>query len=186
MNNQKDKLKTLSQALRDNLKRRMKSTKKKRDNIEIKNKVSKIVLSLMLICLLVSCSKNLETVGYFVNKSKLDSIKVNKSSKQEVLDTLGEPTAKSTFPPEAYYYIERQYERIAFLTPKLKEQKVISIEFNKQDIVTNLVIYDKDSANSLNYDSEKITFEGNKISGFKQIFENIGRFNSKAQKRSIR
>ena len=186
MNNRKNKLQALSQALKNNLKRRRESAKKNKGKVEMKNKISKAVLSLILILFLASCSKNVESVGYLVNKSALDSIKVNKSSKQEVLDILGEPTTKSAFAPEVYYYIGRQYEQVAFLTPKLKEQKVVSIEFNQKDIVNNIQIYDQNNANSLNYDADKVKFEGNKVSAFKQVFENIGKFSSQAQKKAIK
>ena len=186
MNDRKNKLQVLSQALKNNLKRRRESVKKNKNKVEVKNKISKAVLSLILVLFLASCSKNVESVGYLVNKSVLDSIKVNESSKHEVLYILGEPTTKSAFAPEVYYYMGRQYEQVAFLTPKLKEQKVISIEFNQKDIVNSIKVYDQNDANFLNYDADKIKFEGNKISAFKQVFENIGKFSSQAQKRAIK
>ena len=180
------KLQTLSQALKDNLKRRKKSAKRNKNNKDMKNRTLKITLFLVFIFSLISCNKSLENTGYLVNKSKLDLIKVNKTSKQEVIDILGEPTTKSSFAPKAYYYMERQYKQVAFFTPKLKKQNIISIKFDKKGIVNDVKVYAKSDAKSLSYDAEKITFEGNKFGVFKQVLENVGKFSSQAQQGSVK
>lgn len=182
MTNQKSKLQALSQALKNNLKRRKKNTRKNKDNGNTKSKISKSALSLVFILLLASCSQRLETTGYFMNKNKLGLIKINKTSKQEVINILGKPTTKSAFEPEVYYYIERQYEQVAFFTPKLRKQSIISIEFDQKNVVSNIKAYNEKDAKSLNYDDEKVSFEGNKVSPLKQILENIGKLSSQAQK----
>ncbi len=184
MKNLKDneKIKKLSEALRKNLKRRKANGKKDNDEKSMKNKSIKLVLVLILSGMLISCGKKTERVGYFLSKEKLEAIKVNQTSEKNLLELLGEPTTKSNFGPKTYYYMERQYEQVAFFQPKLKEQKIVSIELDSKNIIKKITMYDAKDANILNYDSDQITIKGNKIGVLEQLVSNIGKFSSKAQK----
>ena len=148
---------------------------------KMKNKF-KIIFYLAISCVLVSCVQKVEKMGYFVKESNLELVKPNKSSEQEVINILGDPTTKSAFGAKTYYYMERQYKQMAFFTPKLMEQRVIAIEFKPNDIVSKISVYGKDGAKVLGYDAEKVTFEGNKVGVFEQMVGNIGKFSSQAQK----
>ncbi|MFQ3307759.1 MAG: outer membrane protein assembly factor BamE (lipoprotein component of BamABCDE complex) [Candidatus Midichloriaceae bacterium] len=173
----------LSQALRDNLKRRKKKDMKKDSKTnDIKN-IKAPVIALCLF-LLSSCSSNIEKIGYAVKSHDLEKIKINESTEKMVVATLGEPTTKSYFKPVTYFYMEREYKKLGFLNPKLIDQNITSIQFNDKAVVNKIKIYYTKDAKILNYDSEKIEFDGNSISGFKQVLGNIGKYSSKAQKAS--
>jgi outer membrane protein assembly factor BamE (lipoprotein component of BamABCDE complex) len=133
---------------------------------------------------LSSCSKKVERNGYLVNSSSINLINTNKTSEEEVVNILGEPTTTSTFLPKTYYYMERKYSQVAFFSPKLLEQKIISIEFTPKNIVKSIIIYTAKDAHDLDYDIDQITFEGNKVGVFEQVIGNLGKFSSNAQKRN--
>ena len=186
MKNLKDdqKIKRLSEALRINLKRRKSKNKKETCEKIMKNKTTKLAVILILSAMLISCGKKTERVGYFLSKEKLDTIKINQTSEQSLLNTFGEPTTKSSFGPKIYYYMEHQYEQVAFFYPKLKEQKIVAIELDAKDIIKKVTIYGSKDANVLNYDSDQIMIKGNQIGVLEQFASNIGKFSSKAQKGS--
>ncbi|WPX96395.1 outer membrane protein assembly factor BamE domain-containing protein [Candidatus Bandiella euplotis] len=186
MNNTRDKnkLEKLSEALKNNLKRRKVNAQKTKDNTVSKKATRqlKTALCFFMVLFLVSCVKKLEKTGYLLQKHKLELVKINKTSEQELIHILGEPTTKSSFGTKTYYYMERQSEQMAFFAPKLKEQQVVAIEFNPRNIISNITIYTKDDAKVLSYDGTKENFEGNKIGALEQMVGNFGKFNSQAQK----
>lgn len=147
----------------------------------MRNKL-KVALCLSTIVFLASCGKKIEKMGYLIKESNLELIKPNKSSEQDVISILGDPTTKSIFGTKTYYYMERQYKQVAFFTPKLVEQKIVAVEFKPNNIVDKISIYGKDDAKVLSYDAERVTFEGNKVGVLEQMVDNIGKFSSQAQK----
>lgn len=183
MNNIKNnlKLKELAEALRKNLKRRKMNNKKTSNEKNMTPKLKKFLLIIILLSGLISCGKKVERVGYFLSDDKLSTIKANETSENNILTSLGEPTAKSSFGPKIYYYMERQYEQIGFFTPKLTQQKVVAIEFDPRNYVKKITTYNKKDANLLKYDSNQIIIQGNKIGVLEQFVSNIGKFNSKAE-----
>jgi outer membrane protein assembly factor BamE (lipoprotein component of BamABCDE complex) len=175
------KLKELAEALRKNLKRRKMNNKKTINEKNLVPKFKKFILIIILSTGLISCGKKIERVGYFLSDDKLNTIKVNETSEDNLLTVLGEPTAKSNFGPKIYYYMERQYEQIGFFTPRLTQQKIVAIEFNQRNYVKKITTYNKDDANLLKYDSNQVIIQGNKIGVLEQFVGNIGKFNSKAE-----
>lgn len=79
--------------------------------------------------------------GYVVDKQSLDLIPVG-SSREQVLLTMGTPSTTATFDNEVFYYISQKRERaMAFMKPKLVEQNVIAIYFDKDGVVSRRADY---------------------------------------------
>ena len=82
---------------------------------------------------LSSCAKEVYHHGYSFEQNNVQTIKVGEADYGKVLSELGSPTTKSNFGPKTLYYINYSVEKIAFLDPKITEQKVLAIAFNDKD-----------------------------------------------------
>ena len=79
--------------------------------------------------------------GYVIDSKTLEQVKVGASAEQ-VLTVLGTPSTTSTVGSEAWYYITQKTERtVQFLDPKIVDQRVVAIYFNKAKRVERVANY---------------------------------------------
>lgn len=79
--------------------------------------------------------------GYVVDEQTLALAPVG-SSREQVLLSLGTPSATATFDSEVFYYIsQKRTRKVAFMKPKLVEQNILAVYFNKDAEVDRLANY---------------------------------------------
>ncbi|HEX2147911.1 MAG TPA: outer membrane protein assembly factor BamE [Pseudorhizobium sp.] len=79
--------------------------------------------------------------GYVLDEESLALIPVG-SSREQVLLTMGTPSTTATFDNEVLYYISQKRERpAAFMKPRLVEQTVLAIYFDKDGVVERKANY---------------------------------------------
>ncbi len=91
---------------------------------------------------LTGCSTS-ETLthGYVLDNQTLELVPPG-SSKKQVLLSLGTPTTKADYGSEAFYYISQKRVRSAmFLKPRLVEQSILAVYFDKEDTVASIANY---------------------------------------------
>jgi outer membrane protein assembly factor BamE (lipoprotein component of BamABCDE complex) len=92
---------------------------------------------------LSGCASVGETIqnGYVVDEQTLALVPPG-SSREQVLLSLGTPSATATFDAEVFYYISQTRHRpVAFMKPSLKQQTVLAVYFNKDGVVDHLAHY---------------------------------------------
>lgn len=79
--------------------------------------------------------------GYVVDEQTLALAPVG-SSREQVMLSLGSPSATATFDAEVFYYISQKRTRaVAFMKPALREQSILAVYFNKDGEVDRLANY---------------------------------------------
>lgn len=79
--------------------------------------------------------------GYVIDEQTLQLVPPG-SSREQVLLTLGTPTTKEVFDNEVYYYISQTRKRsVAFMKPKLIDQRVLAVYFNTDGKVDRIANY---------------------------------------------
>ena len=79
--------------------------------------------------------------GYVVDQETLALAPVG-SSREQVLLSLGTPSATATFDNEVFYYVSQKRSRpVAFMKPKLVEQSILAVYFNAEGNVERLAHY---------------------------------------------
>jgi outer membrane protein assembly factor BamE (lipoprotein component of BamABCDE complex) len=79
--------------------------------------------------------------GYVVDEQTLALAPVG-SSREQVLMSLGSPSATATFDAEVFYYISQKRKRaVAFMKPQLVDQSILAVYFNKDGEVDRLANY---------------------------------------------
>lgn len=81
------------------------------------------------------------TQGYVIDQEALEMVPPG-SSREQVLLALGTPSTTATFDNEAFYYISQtRVRRIAFMNPKLVDQRILSVYFDEEGKVTQIAEY---------------------------------------------
>ena len=106
-----------------------------------------LVIITFFLFILISCQPRVTKHGNFFNQKNIELIKKTKLNKSEVIEIFGEPTVKSTFSDNVWYYITLiQHER-AYFEIKNLTNKVLIITFdNNQFVKKYKVLTEKDSS----------------------------------------
>ncbi|WP_182085846.1 outer membrane protein assembly factor BamE [Aureimonas sp. ME7] len=79
--------------------------------------------------------------GYIVDEQALAQVPVG-SSRDQVLLALGTPSTTATFDNEVFYYIsQKRVRQVAFMKPKLVDQRILAIYFGKDNTVRQIANY---------------------------------------------
>lgn len=81
------------------------------------------------------------THGYVMDQEALDMVPVG-SSREQVLLALGSPSTTATFDNEVLYYISQTRSRpVAFMNPRVTDQRVLAVYLGSDGRVTNIANY---------------------------------------------
>lgn len=133
-------------------------------------------LFVIILVLLSSCiARSISQKGYVINKEDIQNINIGITNKENALKILGYPLNKSYFNDDIWIYYSYKAKEVLFFKPKITEQKVLIVEFDKEtNLVKNLSLYDIKSKNkTLNIGSD---INEEKSNAIKDILNNIGQF----------
>lgn len=84
------------------------------------------------------CTGFVNQRGNKLDERRMEAVKPGESSKAEVAQVWGTPSAKSTFDDNTWYYISKRTERVAFFDPDTTEQRVLIVRFDDSDRVASI------------------------------------------------
>jgi outer membrane protein assembly factor BamE (lipoprotein component of BamABCDE complex) len=102
-----------------------------------------LAAALLVTVAATGCASTKETIynGFVADDQTLALAPVG-SSREQVLLSLGTPSATATFDNEVFYYISQKRVRpVAFMQPKLVEQSVLAVYLDKDGNVAKLSHY---------------------------------------------
>lgn len=99
-----------------------------------------VLLGVLSLFLLSGCFTQTLQHGQVLPQEALQDIQVG-SSEEQVLLLLGTPSTVGSVDGKAYYYISQTVERVAFFSPKIVDQRVIAVYFDKNRRVQSLAEY---------------------------------------------
>ena len=118
----------------------------------------KIFFFIYLFFLISNCSFNLvdDHHGVFFLDKKEKKIIVQTSNKNDVLNTLGEPSTKSTFDNDMWIYIERKITNSHFFGKrKLIVNNVLILEINELGVVSKKNFLDINKMENIDFDKDR-------------------------------
>jgi outer membrane protein assembly factor BamE (lipoprotein component of BamABCDE complex) len=142
-------------------------------------KINSILLVAVLAIMATSCNKEINVHGFNFEHADLSVIKVAETSKQQLIQEMGSPTAQSDFGEKKLYYISTKTEKIAFFEPKVLEQKILCISLDNSDIVKKVDQFTLSDAHKISFSENYTDIQGNSITAMQQILTNIGKYNKK-------
>jgi outer membrane protein assembly factor BamE (lipoprotein component of BamABCDE complex) len=140
-------------------------------------------LASLAMAALVACSPIIDSRGNLPELDDLEKIRVGGTSKEQVTQILGSPSAIATFDPNTWYYISKRTETVVFFRPETLDQKVLTVRFDEVGLVKELVAYDKASGEEVILVNRATPTAGQSLSLFQQLFGNLGRFGDEAPRR---
>lgn len=145
----------------------------------MKPPVSGFVLLACALLLGSACTPRQDFRGAQVDEERLKQIEERKPTQGEVFALIGSPSSVSTFPQkkETWYYIFKETERVAFFDEKVKDQRVIVIDFDDTGRVERVRRYGAEDAKEVQVVDRMTPTRGRELGFFEQIFGNLGRFN---------
>lgn len=132
---------------------------------------------LFLLLLLAGCSwLPVNDVGHVPPAEERQAIRVGKTTKQEVVNTIGSPATISLFEKESWIYIASKEQTRGFLEPKEIDRQVFVITFNAHDVVEATRFYTLQDGNDLVPDKTTTKTYGKDLSSVEELLGNFGRF----------
>jgi len=132
-----------------------------------------LVLTLILF-LLNSCISQKLIHGNLPEAELVSILKVGIDSKKTTTQILGEPTFKGVLGDNSFYYVGTVNSKLAFLDPKLDSQFVLELNFDKNNKLKKLYLYDEKESIDVSMSSLETIHSGKKLTFLQQIFGNIG------------
>ncbi len=84
------------------------------------------------------CTGFVDQRGNKIEERRLEAIEPGQTSKAELAQIWGTPSAKSTFDDNTWYYISKRTERVAFLEPETTDQRVLVVRFDENEKIASI------------------------------------------------
>lgn len=112
--------------------------------------------------------------GYIVDERSLELTPVG-SSREQVLLALGSPSTTATFDNEVFYYISQKRVRpVAFMEPRLVDQRVLAVYFDGEGRVERIANYGLQNGQLFDFISRTTPTGGQDRSFLGQILTDTG------------
>lgn len=132
-------------------------------------------LALCALALMASgCASIKDHRGYLIDPALTNSVQPGIDNRMSVERALGQPTFKSEFGKQIWYYVSIDTRQRPFKRPQAKEQNVLMVSFDEKGNVSGVERRGMDKVVSLNPDGHKTPTLGRTRSFFEDLFGNIG------------
>lgn len=122
------------------------------------------------------------TQGYVIDQQSVDLVPVG-SSREQVLLALGSPSTTATFDNEVFYYISQTRKRpVAFMNPKLVDQRILAVYFNAEGRVDNIANYGLKDGKIFDFISRTTPTGGKDQNFLGQMLSGVGNIGQSAAK----
>ena len=135
-----------------------------------------------VVLVLTACAPRVETNGNLPDPERLAEISNGGFSRAEVAEILGSPSSVAVLEGETWYYISKRTETLAFFEPKVSDQQVVVIRFDKKGMVSEVQTLGLDEARTIEPAERETPTAGNELTFFDQLIGNLGRFNKQQAK----
>jgi len=128
--------------------------------------------------ILSACSPIVDQRGYVPSEGVMESVQTGVDNRQSVIQRLGRPSAFGTFDSDVWYYISERQETMAFYAPRTTDRTVVAVKFNPSGTVDAINRYGLEEGQIIDLVSRETPTRGIESSMLRELFGNIGRFNS--------
>jgi outer membrane protein assembly factor BamE (lipoprotein component of BamABCDE complex) len=123
---------------------------------------------------LTACAGIRDHRGFVIDQTLADSIQVGIDNKDSVAKTLGRPTFTGQFDPNDWYYVSRSTTQLAFRDPRVTDQTVLRVQFDRAGNVQAVNKTGKELIAAVDPSGDKTPTLGRQRSFFDELFGNIG------------
>jgi outer membrane protein assembly factor BamE (lipoprotein component of BamABCDE complex) len=132
-----------------------------------------IVAALAMGVLLGGCFTEVYNRGFMVPEGALEQIPMG-ATQEQVLIVLGTPSTVATVNGEVFYYISQRSEQTAFMPPKMIDQRVVAVYFDKNRRVERLADYGLQDGKLFDFVSRTTPTSGKEVTSLTYMFKIFG------------
>lgn len=134
------------------------------------------IFFLFTIVLCTACSSDLfiEHNGNMPEQSRVDQLRLGQS-KQQVLDILGSPSAKTGLSDDHWIYMSSTVRRVAFLRPTELDREILAITFDDNK-VSKIETRTLEDGNNISIDTDETSAADRDDGFFKKYFGGVGTY----------
>lgn len=130
------------------------------------------------IVLLSACSAIYRNHGYVPTDVDLNTLQVGVSSRQDVADTIGRPSAAGLLNDQGWYYVQSKFKQLGPIKPEEIDRQVVAISFDNRGIVENIERFGLADGRVVPL-SRRVTETNIKgVSFLRQLFSSFGNINA--------
>ena len=129
----------------------------------------------IIISLIYNCSPRISRHGNIFSEDELRILQTTPLNKSEIIEILGQPSTKSTFSDNTWYYIFFIQKEKAFFRVKNSSNKVLKIKFDSNQNVASYDITENDTSIKINAVKVDITNDVFKRSLVRELLDSFVR-----------
>lgn len=120
------------------------------------------------------CARVRSHNGFLIDPLIADSIQPGIDNRDSVQGALGQPSFRSQFGPELWYYVSRDMKQLAFKKPRPEDQTILKIAFDGTGKVASIDRVGMEQIAQISPEGDKTQTAGRDRGLFEEIFGNIG------------
>lgn len=125
--------------------------------------------------LAAGCAASREFHGYVPDQALPTDVQPNVDTRTTVLARLGSPSTTSIFDDKLWVYMSSTRENLAFYYPKVVQREIVAVQFDDQDVVSDVLVYDLKAGRTISYNSKVTPTRGRELGIVEQLFGTIGK-----------
>ncbi len=120
------------------------------------------------------CRATRDFHGYVPDQALPTDVEPTIDTRSTVLARLGSPSTTSAFDDSLWVYMSSTREKKAFYYPKVVSREIVAIQFDENDVVSDVLTYDLTDGQVIAYNSRVTPTRGRELSILEQLFGSIG------------
>lgn len=147
--------------------------------------LSRLLFAAMSLAALGACTATRDFHGFVPDQALASDVKPAVDTRSTVLARLGTPSTTSIFdkPGTATYapgreklwvYMSSTRELLTFYYAKVVQREIVAIQFDEDDVVSDVLVYDIDDGRVLEYNSRVTPTRGRELGILEQLFGTLG------------
>jgi outer membrane protein assembly factor BamE (lipoprotein component of BamABCDE complex) len=147
--------------------------------------LGRIALAGAAAAILSGCTATRDFHGYVPDQAFPEDVKPAVDTRSTVLARLGTPSTTSVFDSSAvamsspgkenlWVYMSSTRELLTFYYPKVVQRSIIAIQFDPDDVVSDVLIYDVEDGRVVDFSSRVTPTRGRELGILEQLFGTIG------------
>lgn len=124
--------------------------------------------------LMAGCAATRDFHGYVPDQALATDVQPAVDTRSTVLARLGTPSTTSIFNDNLWVYMSSTRELLTFYYPKVVAREIVAIQFDEDDVVSDVLVYDVNDGRTLAYNSRVTPTRGRELGILEQLFGTIG------------
>ncbi len=134
----------------------------------------RIALAGIAAVLAAGCAATRDFHGYVPDQALATDVQPAVDTRSTVLARLGTPATTSIFDDNLWVYMSSTRELLTFYYPKVVAREIVAIQFDEDDVVSDVLVYDVNDGRTVAYNSRVTPTRGRELGILEQLFGTIG------------